>query len=144
MDACTKNKKDNMHLMYGIEWDSTLNWLKGKAIISSSTVGEMKVIDIENLQNGSSSWGNHLDSRGDAASEPWKLNTVQKQGASEYWKANNIYGLSGNVREWTQERYSTESNRSIRGGGYYRMGYPVAIRFYGDEEYKEEGLRISC
>lgn len=58
--ACTKNTStDNMHLMYGIEWDSTLNWLKNKATISSSmTMG------LSDIQTNSNSWEcDGMDSR---------------------------------------------------------------------------------
>ena len=134
--ACASNTKtENMHLMYGVEWDSVLNWLKDNATISSSITGQTKTINIDDIQTNSSSWGNYDNSTGDAASEPWKLYALQDTGASEYWKANNIYDLAGNVFEWTQEKYSTETNRVHRGGDYNNDGdlYTVAIRDIYDE-----------
>ena len=44
------------------------------------------------------------------------LFTSKTTGKSEYWKANNIYDLAGNVYEWTQEKWSTYTNRVCRGG----------------------------
>ena len=136
IEACASNTKTaNMHLMYGVEWDSVLNWLKDNATISSSITGQTKTINIDDIQTNSSSWGNYDNSTGDAASEPWKLYALQDTGASEYWKANNIYDLAGNVFEWTQEKYSTETNRVHRGGDYNNDGdlYTVAIRDIYDE-----------
>ena len=116
-DAITKSANYNAalhsHLMYGIEWDSILNWLNGNATISSSTNGQTKTMGLEDLQTNSCSWGNYANSTGDAATNSGlKRNT----GKSEYWKANNIYDLAGNVYEWTQEKWSTYTNRVCRGG----------------------------
>ena len=120
--ACTNNTKTaNMHLMYGVEWDSVLNWLKGNATIASYNPGETKIMDIDDIQTDSSSWGNYDDSTGDAASEPWEQYKLQDTGASEYWKANNIYDLVGNVWECTQEKYSTWNNSTTRGGNLYSL-----------------------
>ena len=119
-EACENNTIVNMHLMYGIEWDTVLNWLIGNAKILSSTTGKVKTMDIGDIQTDSNSWGNFNSS------------TKQKTGASEYWKANNIYDLAGNVAEWTQEKYSTGSDRSTRGGEcqYSGVFYPAVCRFY--------------
>ena len=125
ISACEKNTTENMHLIYGIEWDSTLNWLIGNAEILSSTTGEVKTMTIDDIQTNSSSWGNYSDSIGDA----------KPTGTSEYWKSNNIYDLAGNVIEWTKEKYSTGTARAIRGGWYYSYGhvFPAAFRRDSDE-----------
>ena len=131
--ACTNNTKTpNMHLIYGIEWDSTLNWLIGNATISSSTAGTTKTMTIEDIQTNSTTWGNYRNSTGDAATDS---GIRQNTGASEYWKANNIYDLAGNVWEWTQEKYSTGTSRAHRGGVYDDDGdnFPVAYRDHGSE-----------
>ena len=147
IDACANNTKtENMHLMYGVEWDSVLNWLKENATISSSTSGVTKIMEIDDIQTNSSSWGNYSNSTGDAASEPWVSNTRQNTGASEYWKANNIYDLAGNVYEWTQEKYSRGTYRANRGGSYDVDGgsYPAAFRFIDTESYSYySNLRVS-
>ena len=135
--ACANNTTtENMHLMYGVEWDSVLNWLKDNATISSSTSGVTKTMDIADIQTNSSSWGNYSNSTGDAAENSYEL---QNTGASEYWKANNIYDLAGNAREWTQEKYSTGTDRASRGGCYIFDGdnYPPAHRFFNDESFSD-------
>ena len=130
-DAITKSANYNSalhsHLMYGIEWDSILNWLNGNAIISSSTSGETKPMELADLQTNSWSWGNYDKSTGDAATNK---GSPQTTGKSEYWKANNIYDLAGNVTEWTQEKWSTGTERAARGGLIYGYGanLPAAHR----------------
>ena len=137
-DAITKSANYNSalhsHLMYGIEWDSILNWLNGNAIISSSTSGETKPMELADLQTNSWSWGNYDNSTGNAATNSGSL---QKTGTSEYWKANNIYDLAGNVHEWTQEKYSTGTSRALRGGNCNSIGHlsPAAVRGYDDASH---------
>ncbi len=131
-DAITKSANYNStlhsHLMYGIEWDSVLNWLNGNATISSSTKGQTKPMELADLQTNSRSWGNYDGSTGSAATGEDSSNT----GKSEYWKANNIYDLAGNVYEMTQEKYSTEDKIVHRGGGFIDPGIidPAAFRWY--------------
>ena len=101
-DAATKsanyNAALNSHVMYEIEWDSMLNWLNGNATISSSTSGQTKTMELEDLNTNSRSWGNYPNSTGDAATNSGSQQTT---GSSEYWKANNVYDLAGNVSEYT-------------------------------------------
>ena len=141
--ACTNNRKTaNMHLMYGVEWDSVLNWLKDNATISSSTTGVTKTMDIADIQTNSCSWGNYNNSTGDAATNSGPRRNT---GYSEYCKANNIYDLAGNVREWTQEKYSTGTNRANRGGSYNDDGGhdPAANRNYNIESNSYPYRRVS-
>ena len=120
-NAITKSANYNStlhsHLMYGIEWDSILKWLKGNATISSSTSGQTKTMELADLQTNSCSWGNYYGSTGNAATNS---GSPQTTGKSECWKANNIYDLAGNVSEWTQEKWSTGTSRAVRGGILYR------------------------
>ena len=103
--------KNNSHLIYGIEWDSMLNWiLDSSATISSSISGQMKIIDIVDIQEDRRSWTNCKDAVGNAEINSGSLNMT---GASEYWKANNIYDVGGSIREWTQEMWSTGSMRCL-------------------------------
>ena len=119
LDAITKSENYNTtlhsHLMYGIEWDSILKWLEGNATIASDKSGERKTMDESDVQTNSCSWGNYSNSTGDAKTNRGSLRAT---GKSEYWKANNIYDLAGNVREWTQEKWSTGNYRDERGGSY--------------------------
>ena len=145
-DAITKSANYNStlhsHLIYGIEWDSILNWLNGNATISSSSNGQTKTMELADIQTNSYSWGNYSNSTGDAATNK---GSPQTTGKSEYWKANNIYDLAGNIREWTQEKYSTGTIRAFRGGNYFNVGdnSPVAVRGYGDASgtYDDFGFR---
>ena len=140
--ACTNNTKTpNMHLIYGIEWDSTLNWLKDNATISSSNQGATKTMELADIQTDSRSWGNYNNSTGDAEANS---GSKQNTGYSEYWKANNIYDLAGNVYEWTQEKYSTGTSRATRAGGYLDDGdiSLVAHRFFYNESHANFYLRV--
>ena len=123
----------NSHLIYGVEWDSILQWLlDSQAKIGADTVGEpLQTIAIEDIQSDSRSWGNYNNSVGGAAENS---GSRQPSGINEYWKVNNIYDLAGNVREWTQENYSTGTGRAIRGGvcGDDGDNIPAANRGYND------------
>ena len=115
------NESIKSHLIYGIEWDSVLQWaIDSQAIIE------------DDVQKDSSSWGNYDDSTGGAADNSGEL---QPGGTNEYWKVNNIYDLAGNVYEWTQEKYSTGTCRAFRGGNFNVFGdsYPATYRYYSDE-----------
>ena len=119
----------NSHLIYGVEWDSVLQWLlDSNATIGAETSGTRTITD-NDVQSDSRSWGNYLNSVGGAATDSGDL---QPSGTNEYWKVNNIYDLAGNVSEWTQEKYSTGTLRAYRGGYYNDYGddYPVAYRSY--------------
>ena len=126
----------NSHLIYGVEWDSILQWLlDSQAKIGADTVGEpLQTIAIEDIQSDSRSWGNCSNSVGGAAENS---GSRQPSGINEYWKVNNIYDLAGNVLEWTQENYSTGTIRANRGGNYYDDGdsFPAAYRYDNDEGY---------
>ncbi len=148
-NAIDKSKNYNAilhsHLMYGIEWDSILNWLKGNATISSSTSGETKTMELADIQTNSYSWGNYFNSTGNAAANEC---SDQNTGTSEYWKANNIYDLAGNVSEWTQEKWSTGTIRAHRGGNFCYDGdmYPAAYRSDSDasnDNFINVGFRSS-
>ena len=133
IDAITKSANYNSalhsHLMYGIEWDSILNWLNGNAIISKD--GQNTAMGLADIQTNSCRWGNYGTSTGNAATNK---GSPQTTGKSEYWKANNIYDLAGNVYEWTQEKWSTGTLRALRGGRYYynENSYSAALRNSND------------
>ena len=105
----------NSHLIYGVEWDSVLQWLlDSNAEIGAETSGTM-TITLSDIQTDSRSWGNYADSVGGAATDAGGFRT-KPGGTNEYWKVNNIYDLAGNVYEWTQEKYSTGTFHAYRGG----------------------------
>ena len=130
--AANNNVKTTM--IWGSMWDRTLIWL---VETGDKTYRE---IDLN-----STTWGNYSNS-----SENAEEGSGQKRptGYSEYWKANNIYDLAGNVRDWSLEVYDMR-NHSIRGGSYDDSGYtgsasPASVRHtYGPPYYTSEkyGLR---
>ena len=132
--TASSNMKEslNSHLIYGIEWDSVLQWaIDSQAIIGSETSGT-KTITVDDVQSDSSSWGNYSNSTGGAAT---KSGAKRAGGTNEYWKVNNIYDLAGNVWEWTQEKYSTGPSRVARGGVFNVDGddRPGANRYCHDK-----------
>ena len=144
IEVCSDNSTPNMHLVYGIEWDSTLKWLINNAIISANTPKTTKRMELADAQNNSSTWGNYSNSIGDAETDK---GTLWNTGHNEVWKANNIYDLAGNAVEWTQEVYSTDGTSiSYRGGDYNGIanGIPAASRYIEDITLEYYDLRISC
>ena len=121
------NESINSHLIYGIEWDSILKWLLDSEAIIGVETGETKIITQDDIQKYSNSWGNYSDSVGGAAANS---GSIKASGTNEYWKSNNIYDLSGNIWEWTQEKYSTGNIYVSRGGNSNNEGayWPVVTR----------------
>ena len=135
------NTSINSHLVYGIEWDSVLQWaLDSGATIGAETSGT-KTITIDDVQKDSRCWGNYDNSTGGAEDNSGDL---QPGGTNEYWKVNNIYDLAGNVSEWTQEKYSIAYICTFRGGLPYdnRGFYPAAYRYGLNDSNTGNILRI--
>ena len=132
---------ENAHLMYGIEYDMTLNWLLENAEIASETNEKNKNMEIDDVQINSASWGNFKNSVGDAANG---CGVLRNTGSNEAWKANNIYDFAGNESEWTQEKYSTGTIRVGRGGSYYYNGetVPAVYRSINVASYTGDVVRI--
>ena len=122
----------NSHLIYGVEWDSILQWLLDSNAKIGAETGGTKTITENDIQSDSRSWGNCSNSVGGAEENS---GSRQPSGTNEYWKVNNIYDLAGNVREWTQENYSTGTFHADRGGNCIGNGdgFPAAGRNGGDE-----------
>ena len=113
------SEKVESRMIWGIQWDLTCDFISKK--------GEQKSI------TNSTTWGNYNNSTGNAAvmdGGTKKYGSKQVTGYSEYWKANNIYDLTGNCYEWTQEAGSTYY-RANRGGGYGSNGSsnPASSRY---------------
>ena len=114
-------------MIWGNQWDRTLMWL-------IETGSKTK----EQIADDSTSWGNYynatfeyVNSSGSTATKNEGSSTKIPTGSAEYTKANNIYDLVGNVRDWTMEANSTDG-RVFRGGYYYYDGYdyPADCRSY--------------
>ena len=142
--TASSNMKEsiNSHLIYGVEWDSILQWLLDSQATIGAEAGGTKTISIDDVQSDSRSWGNYLNSVGGAATDAG--NAAKPGGTNEYWKVNNIYDLAGNVSEWTQEKYSTGTSRAIRGGNCnVDGGYgPAASRYLNGEGYTSSFIRV--
>ena len=82
-------------MIYGNQWDEVMNWLIETGEKTDKQINE-----------DSSNWGNYEKDGVDGIK--------QVSGSSEEWKANNIYDLAGNCREWTQEAQNTNI-RTFRG-----------------------------
>ena len=113
-------------MIWGNQWDRTLMWL-------IETGSKTK----EQIADDSTSWGNYynatfeyVNSSGSTATKNEGSSTRIPTGSAEYTKANNIYDLAGNVRDWTMEAFST-SYRVYRGGDFISNGdvYPADGRY---------------
>ena len=120
-----ENKTIKTSMIYGSQWDATLKYLVESG---SKTYGEVGA--------GSRSWGNYYNSTfeyvnasGSKVTKNVSASLIIPSGSSEYTKANNIYDLAGNVRDWTVEA-SSFSNRVVRGGcgGNDGTTYPADVR----------------
>ena len=119
-------------MIWGNQWDRTLMWL-------IETGSKTK----EQIADDSTSWGNYynatfeyVNSSGSTATKNEGSSTRIPTGSAEYTKANNIYDLVGNVRDWTMEASSTYG-RVYRGGGCSSNGdnLPADVRGYSYPTY---------
>ena len=119
-------------MIWGNQWDRTLMWL-------IETGSKTK----EQIADDSTSWGNYynatfeyVNSSGSTATKNENSSTRIPTGSAEYTKANNIYDLAGNVRDWTMEAGSA-SDRVYRGGFYGVIGgnIPAVSRSYSSPTY---------
>ena len=106
------NRTVESHLTFGAEYDSVLEWFIESNARTRSEIEE-----------DSTNWGNHENTE----NSPKK---VVETGSREAWCTNNIYDFSGNVSEWTQEKYENKDlyYYVLRGGNYQDKGIPVAAR----------------
>ena len=110
-NKCMTLNKDytETSMMYGTLWDATMQWLDKSGYV----VGK---------GNTSSGYGNYKteavkvsNSTTTIIVKPSGKYSKLSTGQTSYTKSNNIYDLSGNYSDWTQEAYSTTS-RVLRGG----------------------------
>lgn len=137
------------HLPYGSEYDSILEW-----IIESGARSEATVL------GRSIEWGNYSENLLEIThhfknAKGYKAK-LEKTGSNTKWCANNIYDLSGNVSEWTQEHEDSLSRlyrnikpyATIRGGNIltnFNYDRSVVKRIPVDKEKKSKvtGCRIA-
>ena len=137
---CTElntNEKVETRMIWGCQWDVTMNWLISSGAKTSDEVNK-----------NSSTWGNYSNyntannyTEGTTGYEK-NAGSLQNTGSSENWKANNIYDLAGNCYEWTQEASNT-NHRAVRGGYYSYNGSdsPASRRINGIPAYSDHALK---
>ncbi len=110
------NKYVQTGLLTGKAWDTTCHWIEDyvETIVTESSLRDSRF------------YGNYLDSESPANVVGY--GKIQKSGYSDAWKTKNIYDLAGNVREWSNEIYS--SGLILRGGSYANVAKcdPVSYR----------------
>ena len=119
-DSTSINAKTQ--LITGVGWDRVLNWI----IETNNGLGENEVLI------NSSSWGNYIDSIGDADVDA-NHGSLQTTGKYDAWKANNIYDLAGNGEEVTSERDSEYGEFSSRGGCYHDNNNSASTYYNEDD-----------
>ena len=127
--TASNNMKPSIHshLIYGIEWDSILQWfLDSRAIVigakwtGTSYEYEIDIMSREYIESQSYGFGNY---------EGGSYNT----GVKEEYKVNNIYDLAGNLEEATQEEIVTmlgniSMTQIVSRGGNWKDKSPIAER----------------
>ena len=121
-------------LMNSYAWDYTMNWLMATNAKTSSEINNNSIpwgvyynAAVTGITQYSTNYGsqwNIVENKKKGTGDYWLLKT----GNTDYTKANNIYDLAGNIREWTTEKNGT--NLVSRGGDYYSAGnsYPAKYR----------------
>jgi len=123
-------------LLFGIQWDLTLKYLKEKGVMS-----------VSDLTSNSTNWGNYSNSTFSLTdknswhfiSNAWKKglynktqdnNVLLTTGAIKDFSRKNIYDLAGNVTEWTLE--TIEGAFISRGGACVYDGetFPVSTHLF--------------
>ena len=123
------NNNVKTEMIYGCMWDYTLEWFVETGSKTYSEVGK-----------DSTEWGNYTNSSVNGHG------SIRPSGYSESWKANNIYDMSGNIREWTLEAYG-KYYRTHRGGAYCDYGTSDAPgehqMYFPSRNYIQEGCRAT-
>lgn len=108
-----KSETIQTHLTYGVEHDSTIEWIiesnrnDWKKVLKNS-MGYVKYLSEKNFQRN-----------------------LLTTGCMQEWCINNIYDLKGNVANWTQEK-SGNSLYAVRGSRYdwFEQLCPVVYRTF--------------
>ena len=108
-------------LIYGVQWDAVMNWMKDIENSSATSTDKKYIIDSTGMGWYSGVSGNSEHKTG-----------IDLNGGKNQVK--KIYDLAGNVMEWTMESSNT-NRRVVRGGVYaYSTGsyYPASSRYGTD------------
>jgi hypothetical protein len=113
-------------LCYGVQWDATMTFVADSTHSTSNSKnwGNYKNNPWTITRTTASYSENNGESYTKITSNKSKTNTesiLLTTGASDTFKAKNIFDLAGNVYEWTMVSYR-DSGRVIRGGVYILNG----------------------
>ena len=126
-------------LLFGIQWDLVLKFIKVKESLSDNTI----------LTSDSKDWGNYYNKTYNITNtDAWYStnyganwtkgaynktsngSTLLTTGAHTDFSKQKIYDFAGNVYEWTLEKSSTSSYPcAVRGGGYDSLGDDVPASY---------------
>lgn len=129
----SENYGGNSTLIYGAQWDATLQFITGY------NVGE-NGYDV--FPSNSTGVGNYSGTSGGDTTTA----TPATSGILEVFKQKNIYDMAGNVQEWTNEKYGTDSVK--RGGSYSNSSpteYPAGYRNHAvsSSSTSDTGFRVA-
>ena len=122
------------HLPFGAEYDSVLEWFI-----------KTKIKTRDEIEEDSTEWGNYATyTRAELRQRRWghACEKILETGSREEWSANNIYDLSGNGQEWTQEKCRTGiiiDDYPVVRGGNERYPY-VTNRECESDIYREDNI----
>ena len=120
-------------LIYGVQWDAVMNWMKDVENSSATSTDKKYIIDSTGMGwlygvSGNSEHKTGIDLNGGK-------NQVKK-----------VYDLAGNILEWTMESYNTNV-RVCRGGVFDNTGYnsPASSRDNSSPSYSDAyiGFRLT-
>lgn len=120
-------------MIWGSLWDETLKWFVNSGAKTNNQVYSDST-GWANYDNATFVYYNNLN-MGTATKAGSSANRVPLKiptGSADYAKANNIYDMAGNMKDYTLEAYQN-SSRICRGGGYKMEynSYPVVFRDTG-------------
>lgn len=72
-----------------------------------------------------------------AISKEYRNNVLSNTGENSNTQIKNIYDLSGNCREWTQETLISDYNKAARRGGSYYHALGAGYRGYLEKNSHE-------
>ena len=127
-----KYKTVQSTLIYGVQWDAVMNWMKDVENSNATSTDKKYIIDSTEMGWYSGVSGNSEHKTG-----------IDLNGGKNQVK--KIYDLGGNVREWTMESCYTDS-RVYRGGSYNYTGslFPASTRDYPpSSSYSDIGFRFT-
>lgn len=124
-------------LCYGVQWDAAMKFVADSTHSTSDstnwgnyknnawTIDRTTASYTDRTNAATGSWTKIISNKRKTNSESILLTT----GASDTFKAKNIFDLAGNVSELTMEAYNSTS-RVNRGGNYgvFGSGYPASSR----------------